>query len=298
LNELLGQPTKIVRLTRLNVGVGSSCKACNTKFTLRLGIYFMYRFDWVVFWKYLWPGTAFQDPLIRSGLIITVVVSIIAQLLGVILGLFAALGKMSKIGPLRAIAEVYIWYFRGTPLLVQMMLLFFGLGVTHIYNFPDLHLGTLVISGAIQAGTLALAINEGAYMAEIVRAGIEAIDPGQMEAAKSLGMSSGLAMRRVILPQAAKVIIPPLGNEFNNMMKTTSLMTVISAAELFFAFTQINARLFKPFELFIAASLYYLALTTVWSFVQSWIESSLGERKSSVRTPGFLQRTFTFKGVH
>jgi polar amino acid transport system permease protein len=258
----------------------------------------MYSFDWAVFWKYLWPGTALQDPLIRSGLIITVAVSVIAQLLGVILGMFAALGKMSKIWPVKVLAEAYIWYFRGTPLLVQMMLLFFGLGVTHIYNFPDIHLGALMISGAIQAGTLALAINEGAYMAEIVRAGIEAIDPGQMEAAKSLGMPYSLSMRRIILPQAAKVIIPPLGNEFNNMMKTTSIMTVISAAELFFAFTQVNARVFKPFELFIAASFYYLALTTIWSFVQSAIESSLGERKSVVRTPGFFQRVFTFKGVH
>lgn len=258
----------------------------------------MYQFNWALFWKYLWPGTALQDPLIRSGLIVTVAVSVIAQLLGVILGLFAALGKMSKIGPLRVLADIYIWYFRGTPLLVQMMLLFFGLGVTHIYNFPDIHLGAIVISGAIQAGTLALAINEGAYMAEIVRAGIEAIDTGQMEAAKSLGMPFGLAMRRIILPQAAKVIIPPLGNEFNNMMKTTSIMVVISAAELFFAFTQVNARLFKPFELFIAASLYYLALTTIWSFFQSWIESSLGERKGAAKTPGFFHRVFTFNAIN
>ena len=122
-------------------------------------------------------------------------------------------------------AEVYIWYFRGTPLLVQMALLFFGLGVTHIYDFPDIVIVAHSPSrGALQAGTLAFGINEGAYMAEIVRAGIESIDPGQMEAAKSLGMTYGLAMQRIVLPQAAKVIIPPLGNEFNNMMKTTSLM--------------------------------------------------------------------------
>ena len=101
-------------------------------------------------------------------------------------------------------------------------------------------------------------------------------------------------MRRIVLPQAAKVIIPPLGNEFNNMMKTTSLMTVISAAELFFGFTQVNARLFKPFELFIAASLYYLVLTTIWDFFQRRIEASLGERKAHEEpTPGFLQRMFT-----
>ncbi|HEX9013746.1 MAG TPA: ABC transporter permease subunit, partial [Anaerolineaceae bacterium] len=154
----------------------------------------MYHFNWAIFWQNLWPGTALQDPLIRNGLIVTIVVSILAQLVGVILGLFAALGKMSKLAIFRGIADAYIWWFRGTPLLVQMVLLYYGLGVTHIYDFPDIHLGFLTISGAIQAGTLALAINEGAYMAEIVRAGIEAIDPGQLEAAKSLGMTYGTAM--------------------------------------------------------------------------------------------------------
>jgi polar amino acid transport system permease protein len=252
----------------------------------------MYHFDWPLLLKYIWPPTAFQDPLIRSGLIVTVVVSVVAQALGVVLGLFAALGKMAKFAGFRWASEVYIWYFRGTPLLVQMALLFFGLGVTHIYNFPDIVVGALTISGAIQAGTLALGINEGAYMAEIVRAGIESIDPGQMEAAKSLGMTFGLAMQRIIHPQATKVIIPPLGNEFNNMMKTTSLMEVISAGELFFAFNQVNARIFKPFELFIAASLYYLFLTTVWSFIQGRIEAGLGERKGAERGPGMMQRLF------
>ena len=220
----------------------------------------------------------------------------IAQALGVIFGLIAALGKMSRLAPLRWLAEAYIWYFRGTPLLVQMALLFFGFGVTHIYDFPAINLGMFAISGAIQAGALALAINEGAYMEEIIRAGIESIDPGQMEAAKSLGMNYGLAMRRVILPQAAEVIIPPLGNEFNNMMKTTSLMQVISAGELFYAYTQINARVFKPFELFIAASLYYLFLTTVWSFIQARIEAGLGERKGIERGPSMVQRLFSGAG--
>ncbi len=253
----------------------------------------MYYFDWPLFLNYIWPPTAFQDPLIRGGLIATVVVSLVAQLLGVILGLFAALGKMSKVPALRWVAELYIWYFRGTPLLVQMALLFFGLGVTHIYNFPEIVIGALTITGAIQAGTLALGINEGAYMAEIVRAGIESIDPGQMEAAKSLGMTFALAMRRIVLPQATKVIIPPLGNEFNNMMKTTSLMEVISAGELFYGFNQVNARVFKPFELFIAASLYYLFLTTVWSIIQARIEAGLGERKGIERGPGMMRRMFS-----
>ena len=260
----------------------------------------MYHFDWPLFWNYVWPPTAFQDPLIRNGLIATILVSVVAQALGVVFGLFAALGKMSKFPLTHWLAEAYIWYFRGTPLLVQMALLFFGLGVTHIYDFPDLRFSLVTITGAIQAGTLALAINEGAYMAEIIRAGIESIDPGQMEAAKSLGMKYSLAMQRIILPQAAKVIIPPLGNEFNNMMKTTSLLEFISASELFFAFNQINARLFKPFELFIAASLYYLLLTTIWSLIQSRIEAGLGERKGVVRSEGMLQRFLTgvTKGGH
>ena len=257
----------------------------------------MYHFDWPLFWQYLWPGTALVNPLIRNGLLVTIVVSVIAQALGVILGLFAALGKMSKIPPVRWLADAYIWYFRGTPLLVQMSLLFFGLGVTHIYDFPDIHFWIVTISGAIQAGTLALGVNEGAYMAEIVRAGIEAIDPGQMEAAKSLGMSYSMAMRRIVLPQAAKVIIPPLGNEFNNMMKTTSIMVVISASELFYGYSQVNARLFKPFELFIDASLYYLALTTIWTFIQARIEAGLGERKTQIKTVGMFERMFA-KGGH
>jgi polar amino acid transport system permease protein len=250
----------------------------------------MYNFDWNIFFKYLWPPTAFQHPLIRFGIVVTVVVSIVAQIMGVLLGLFAALGKMSKFAPIRWLAEVYIWYFRGTPLLVQMFLLFFGLGVTHIYDFPDIHLYYFTISGAIQAGTLALGINEGAYMAEIIRAGIESIDPGQMEAAKSLGMTYSQAMRRVILPQAAKVIVPPLGNEFNNMMKSTSLLMVLSAGDLFYAFSQINATVFKPFELFICVSIYYLLLTTIWSFIQAKIEASLGERKGTDKGPGMFQR--------
>jgi polar amino acid transport system permease protein len=259
----------------------------------------MYHFDWALFWKYLWPVTAFQNPLVLHGLIVTIVVSIIAQVMGVLLGLFAALGKMSKLTPLRAVADAYIWFFRGTPLLVQMMLLYYGLGVTHIYNFPDLHIWGLTIVGAIQAGVLALGVNEGAYMAEIVRAGIQAVDAGQMEAAKSLGMTFGLAMRRIVLPQAAKVIIPPLGNEFNNMMKTTTLMTVISAGELLYAYEQINAQLFKPFELYLDASIYYLAMTTVWSYIQGRIEAGLGERKGVEKVPGFLQRFTGMKlGAH
>jgi polar amino acid transport system permease protein len=199
--------------------------------------------------------------------------------------------------PFRIAATIYIWFFRGTPLLVQLVLFRFGVQAANLFMWPTIDLGPIQILPEILAGTLILGVNEGAYMAEIVRAGIEAIDVGQMEAAKSLGMSYAQAMRRIVLPQALKVIIPPLGNEFNNMMKTTSIMVVISAADLFYGYTQVNARVFKPFELFIDASLYYLALTTVWSFIQARIEAGLGERKTQIKSVGMFERMFA-KGGH
>ena len=113
-------------------------------------------------------------------------------------------------------------------------------------------------------------------MTEIVRAGILSVDAGQMEAAKSLGMTYRRAMRRIVLPQAARIIVPPLGNEFNNMLKNTSLLVAISVPELYVTFSRLNGTLFAPFELFLAAAVWYLLLTTAWSIVQAWIERRLG----------------------
>jgi polar amino acid transport system permease protein len=191
-----------------------------------------------------------------------------------VLGVFGALARMSRIAALRWIANFYVWFFRGTPLLVQITFIYFGLGVAGIWAW-DRHPLFGVISGGIQAGVVALGLNEGAYMTEIVRAGILSIDPGQMEAAKSLGMPYGLSMRRIILPQAARVIVPPLGNEFNNMLKTTSLLVIISVPELYVIFSRKNGTLFAPFELFLAAAVWYLLLTTIWSVFQAWIERRL-----------------------
>src|SRR5205814_6680417 len=138
----------------------------------------------------------------------------------------------------------------------------------------------LGLDGAIVSGILALGINEGAYMREIIRAGIDAIDKGQMEAARSLGMTHGLAMRRIVLPQAARVIVPPLGNEFNNMLKTTSLLVILgNVPELYVTFSRKNGSgptSFHPFELFLAAAVWYLLLTTIWSIIQAFIERRLG----------------------
>ena len=179
-----------------------------------------FTFDWNLFIAELRP-----DAQGLAGVIyITIVVSVIAQVLGVILGILAALGKMARLLPIRWIADFYIWVFRGTPLVVQLMLLFYGFGAAHIFDWSDQYILGYTIKGALWAAIVILGVNEGAYMAEIVRAGIMAVDPGQTEAAKSLGMTYGKTMSRIVLPQAARVIIPPLGNEFNNMLKTTSLI--------------------------------------------------------------------------
>jgi polar amino acid transport system permease protein len=235
------------------------------------GLLAAFNFDWDIFLQSVFT----PDGLIIGGVITTVVVAVISQVIGVLLGVFAALGRMSRFLPFRWIAAVYIWIFRGTPLLVQIAFFYFGLAVAGIYKFPDVTIGDFTVPGNIQAGILALGVNEGAYMSEIVRAGILSIDRGQMEAARSLGMTYGLAMRRIVLPQAARVIIPPLGNEFNNMLKTTSLLVIISVQDIYGVFSNKNgsgSTAFRPFELFLAAAVWYLLLTTIWGFIQARIE--------------------------
>jgi polar amino acid transport system permease protein len=252
-----------------------------------------YQYHWNLFFDSIFR----PDHLILGGLFLTVVISIVAQVIGVVLGIFAALGKMSKALPIRWLANVYVWFFRGTPLIVQLVFLYFGLSVAKIYTWPDITVGPLTIDGAIQAGVFALGLNEGAYMAEIVRAGILAIDPGQMEAARALGMTPGKAMRRIVLPQAARVIIPPLGNEFNNMLKTTSLLFVLSVVELYTTFSIKQGQDFAPFEYFLACAVWYLLLTTIWGFVQSWIERRLarGTPGAVAGGPGLRDRMLSFR---
>jgi polar amino acid transport system permease protein len=185
--------------------------------------------------------------------------------------------RMSRLRVLQVLSGLYVWVFRGTPVIVQIFFVYFGVnilfGVTLIPNSLDFRAFTL--GGAAFAGILALGFNEGAYMREIIRAGIDSIDKGQMEAAKSLGMRYGLAMRRIVLPQAARVIVPPLGNEFNNMMKTSSLLFFIGVYELFGDADVHYSTTFKPVEYFLAVAFWYLVLTTAWSMIQSRIERRL-----------------------
>jgi polar amino acid transport system permease protein len=228
-------------------------------------------------WHVVWVRVAHPDHVFFLALTRTVYVAVIGQIIGVLLGLLAALARMSKLRVFRLISGVYVWIFRGTPLLVQIFFIYYGanelLGFTLIPNSLDL--GLFSLDGAIVGGILALGINEGAYMREIIRAGIDSIDKGQMEAAKSLGMRYGLAMRRIVLPQAARVIVPPLGNEFNNMLKNTSLLFAIGVYEMF-ADAEIGySNSFQPVEYFLGVAFWYLVLTTVWTFIQAAIERKL-----------------------
>jgi polar amino acid transport system permease protein len=196
---------------------------------------------------------------------------------------------MSRYRILTLPAGAYIWFFRGSPLLVQVLLLWDGL--PRIINNPNFLLPDFACI------LVAFSLNEGAYMAEIVRAGITSVDVGQMEAAKSLGMRYALAMRRIILPQAARVIIPPLGNEFNNMLKTTSIASVIGLLELTGTAEVYGSQNFVIFELLIVATVWYLLLTTVWGYFQSLIENRLDpdrRLKTDLTEKGWAARMLGF----
>jgi polar amino acid transport system permease protein len=165
---------------------------------------------------------------------------------------------------LRDVARCYIWLMRGTPLLVQLIIIYTGL--------PQLGIRLTVIQSAL----IGLGLNEGAYLAEIIRAGILSVPRGQFDAARAVGMPYRTMLRVVILPQAARVIIPPLGNNFNGLLKTTSLASVISLEELLRRSQMLIQLEFKVLEIFIVAACYYLALTTLWGLVQRRLEAHFG----------------------
>jgi polar amino acid transport system permease protein len=234
-------------------------------------------------WHIVWVRLFHPDRVFLRALWTTVYIAVTAQVLGVILGLIAALMRMSRFRPLRWLSGAYVLVFRGTPLLVQIFFIYFGINLLlgpgfffgHDLIPTTANFGLFTVDGAVIAGILALGLNEGAYMREIIRAGIDAIDRGQMEAARSLGMTHGLAMRRIVLPQAARVIVPPLGNEFNAMIKNTSLVFAIGVYEMFSDAEIHYSQTFKPVEFFGAVAIWYLVLTTIWTVIQSRIERKL-----------------------
>lgn len=228
-------------------------------------------------WHILWQRLFHPDHVFVLALWRTIYISVCAQVLGVGLGLIAAFMRMSKVWPLRFLSGLYVLIFRGTPVIVQIFFVYFGANL--LFGFTliprSVNFGVFTMDGAAFAGILALGVNEGSYMREIIRAGIDAVDKGQLEAARSLGMPYGLAMRRIVLPQATRFIIPPLGNEFNNMMKTSSLVFFIGVTELFGDAEIRYSTTFKPVEYFLAVAFWYLVLTSVWSVIQAQIERKL-----------------------
>jgi polar amino acid transport system permease protein len=249
--------------------------------------------EWHVVGRFLF------DHRILEGVLVTLELTVLAMAIGVLLGVGLAVMRLSPNPLVSGASWLYIWFFRGTPVLVQLL---FWYNIAAIYPIVSLGLpfvGAEFVHGSANsvittfvAALLGLGLNEGAYMAEIVRAGIISVGEGQTDAAQSLGMSRLQIMRRIVLPQAMRVIIPPTGNETISMLKTTSLVIVIalSPPELLLATQNIYSVNFKPIQLLTVASIWYLALTSVLYVGQYYLERyyARGATRELALTP--LQR--------
>ena len=221
------------------------------------------RFEWNVVWKYLFNENVLE------GIKYTLLLTVISMGIAIILAVILAVMRKSINPVLRGVSWFYIWFFRGTPVYTQLV--FWGLFAVLVPRigvgipFTSIEFWSIdsqSVITAFNAAWLGLALNEAAYLAEIVRAGLEAVDPGQTEAAKALGMKRSMIMRRVVLPQAMRIIIPPTGNEFIGMLKTTSLVNAVPfTLELQFATTAIATRLYKPIPLLIVACIFGMIYT-------------------------------------
>ncbi len=229
-------------------------------------------YHWDVVWKY------FTTSSILNGLLITLYLTAATMLISIILGIFLAVFQSSTIRPVRVLATVYINFFRGTPVLVQLIFWFnisalyphiaVGIPLTGVSHEVDIN----ALMGPLTAALVGLSLNESAYMAEIVRGGFAAVDRGQIEAADALGMSASIKMRKVIIPQAMPSIIPATGNQVISMFKETSLVSVLGVADLLGSAQLIYARNYQTIPLLIVACLWYLIMTLVLSYPQSRIE--------------------------
>jgi len=229
--------------------------------------------DWEAFFQYLF------SPYLLRGAWVTIWLTIASMAIGLLLGFITALMRMSSNPVLNGIARFYTWLWRGTPLLVQLIIIFTGL--------PQLGIKLTVVQSAL----IGLGVNEGAYISEIIRAGIQSVSKGQFDAARAVGMDFPTMMRVVVLPQAARVIIPPLGNNFNGLLKTSSLASVISMEELLRRSQMLIQIRFKVLEIFIVVAIYYLILTTIWGFVQRYLEAHFGRAyvaQTSVKQKGLV----------
>lgn len=211
-----------------------------------------------------WDLIAAYSPYFLKGTLLTIGLSLASILIGSVLGLFIGLGKMMKNKALAFPFTCYIGFFRGTPMLVQILLVHFAV--------VPLIIGQ---TNGVLAAIITLSMNSAAYIAEILRAGIQSIDKGQMEAARSLGMNHVQAMRHVILPQAFKRMIPPLGNEFVVLIKESSLASIIAAPEIMYWGNAMQGEYYRVWEPYLTAAVIYLVLTLTMSFLLNLLERRL-----------------------
>ena len=217
--------------------------------------------------------------MLLNGAKITLIVSILTIFFGLILGTLMAFMKMSKIAPLRWLANVYVEFIRGTPVLVQISIVFYGLPMMGL-DIPSIMVGSVDISRLV-SGIVALTINTTAYVCEIVRSGIQSIDKGQTEGALALGMTNVRTRFCIVLPQAMKNILPALGNEFITIIKTSSQVSVIGIAELMYAADTIRGISFQPMAPLILVAIIYFVITFIFSLILKWVEKFM--RRSSIK---------------
>ena len=230
-------------------------------------------YDWATYKEFLFY------PRILKGIVVTLELTALSMLIAIALGIVLAVMRQSPNPILKSVSWTFIWFFRGTPVYVQLV--FWGLLST---VYPSITLGIPFVGDFATVGSLnnvslfslaviGLALNEAAYMAEIVRAGLISVDRGQEEASKALGMGWALSMRRIIIPQAMRIIIPPTGNEVISMLKTTSLVTAIPLTlDLYMASRDISSATYKPVPLLLVASTWYLVFTSVLMVLQYFLE--------------------------
>jgi polar amino acid transport system permease protein len=229
-------------------------------------------FEWATVFQYLF------NEQVLAGVVVTLWLTAVSMTLGIVLGTLLAVMRLSDHRVFRYTAGVYVWFFRGVPVLVQLIFWFNLASLFPTIDFglpfmtPLFSLDANELITRTGAAILGLALCEAAYMAEIVRAGIESVGVGQREAASALGMSPWLTFRRVVLPQATRVIIPPTGNELINLLKGTSLVSVLAISDLLYAVQTIYSQNFLTIPLLITATVWYLAITSVLNVVQMRIE--------------------------
>ncbi len=239
-------------------------------------------------------GDKLFDSTVLAGAGRTLLITVLSMILGVVLGVVLAVMRLSKNPVTSWVAWVYIWFFRGTPVYVQL-LLWFNLALI----FPMLNLGPIYkdemtdVMTPFMCALLGLGLNEAAYMAEICRAGLLAVDEGQTEASHALGMSHAKTLRRIVIPQAMRVIVPPTGNEFINLLKTSSLVYAVTYNELLRATSTIGSTSYAVMEMLFVASIWYLVMTSVFSVFQYYLERRFarGSSRSLPATPWQRIRT-------